>query len=65
MLAKESDEAEPYHLHNNVSITIKEHKKQSDGSCITTYYDGKQCTECGKLWKGDVIKEVKLAKCTH
>ena len=33
---------EPQHVHNIVDITLKEHKKNSDGSCKTTYYAGRK-----------------------
>lgn len=56
---------EPQHLHNIVDITLKEHKKFSDGSCKTTYYEGRECTICGTLWRGDVIEIVIKPKCPH
>lgn len=57
--------AEERHAHTLVDVTIKEHKKASDGSCTTTYYDGSKCSSCGATWKGDVIKVTTLTKCTH
>lgn len=60
-----SGTVEPNHVHTIVDVVIKEHKKQSDGSCITTYYEGKQCTGCGLTWKGDVIRTVTETKCPH
>ena len=59
------DTIDPQHIHHIIDVTIKEHKKQSDGSCITTYYEGGQCTSCGLTWKGDVIKETTYPKCPH
>lgn len=59
------DEAEPRHSHTFVSTKLEEHKKFSDGSCKTTYYDAKKCTGCGLIWKGDVIKETTYPKCPH
>lgn len=56
---------EPKHVHNIVDITLKEHKKNSNGSCKTTYYEGKKCTVCGTTWKGDVIKTVTEDPCMH
>ena len=56
---------EPQHVHNIVDITLKEHKKNSDGSCKTTYYAGRKCTVCGTTWKGDVIGETTMVKCNH
>jgi len=61
----EQGQIDPQHFHNLVDTTIKEHKKKSDGSCVTTYYEGQKCTSCGRLWKGDVINVVTMAKCTH
>ena len=56
---------EPQHIHKIVDITLKEHKKNSDGSCKTTYYEGRKCTVCGAIWKGDVIQVVTQPKCQH
>ena len=61
----DNGQAEVQHAHDLVEVTIKEHKKASDGSCTTTYYAGKQCSSCGATWKGDVIKVTTLTKCTH
>lgn len=48
-----------------LSDSLKEHKKKSNGSCVTTYYEGQKCSTCGTIWKGDVIRTVTDAKCTH
>ena len=61
----EQVQVEPRHTHKLVNITLKEHKKKSNGSCVTTYYEGQECTSCGLTWKGDVIRTVTDAKCTH
>jgi len=61
----EQEQIEPQHVHNIVEITLKEHKKNSDGSCKTTYYAGKKCTVCGATWKGDVIRTIIETKCPH
>ena len=58
-------DAEPNHLHNLVDVVLSHHVKNSDGSCTTTYYEGKECTVCGLLWQGDVINVITQAKCTH
>ena len=58
-------QVEPRHVHKLVNITLKEHKKKSNGSCVTTYYEGQECSTCGTIWKGDVIRTVTDAKCTH
>ena len=63
-LSKEP-QAEERHAHKLVEVTLREHKKASDGSCTTTYYDGKQCSVCGATWKGDEINVVTMKKCTH
>ena len=59
------DQIELQHVHKIVDITLKEHKKNSDGSCKTTYYEGRKCKVCGAIWKGDVINVVTMAKCIH
>ena len=56
---------EPRHTHTTVEVVISEHKKLSDGSCKTTYYEGLKCTVCGTVWKGDIIKTVTENPCTH
>ena len=61
----EQGQIEPQHVHNIVDITLKEHKKNSDGSCKTTYYEGRKCTVCGLTWKGDKIGETTMVKCNH
>ena len=61
----DTPQGEERHAHTLVDVTIKEHKKASDGSCTTTYYDGSKCSSCGATWKGDVIKVTTLTKCTH
>ena len=58
-------EVEPNHLHNLVDVVLSYHEKNSDGSCTTTYYEGKKCTVCGALWQGDVIRTVIEANCPH
>lgn len=59
------DQIEPQHAHQIVDITLKEHKKNSDGSCKTTYYEGRKCKVCGAIWKGDIIQIVIKPKCPH
>lgn len=65
VLIAAEDSVEPQHIHHIIDVTIKEHKKQNDGSCITTYYEGGQCTFCGTTWKGALIGETTLVKCPH
>lgn len=59
------NQIEPQHVHKIVDITLKEHKKNSDGSCKTTYYEGRKCEICGAIWKGDKIGETTMVKCNH
>ena len=59
------DQIKPQHAHQIVDITLKEHKKNSDGSCKTTYYEGRKCKVCGAIWKGDIIQIVIKPKCPH
>ena len=56
---------EPQHIHTIKDAVIKVHEKHSDGSCTTTYYEGRQCTGCGATWKGDIIQVVTQPKCQH
>lgn len=58
-------EIEPQHVHTWKSKNITEHKRYSDGSCKTTVYAAKYCTECGSTVKGDVIDEVTHKVCPH
>ena len=58
-------DVEPRHIHTIKDAVIKIHEKHSDGSCTTTYYEGRQCTGCGLTWKGDVIQVVTQPKCQH
>ena len=62
---KLGDTPQAEETHTLVAVTIKEHKKASDGSCTTTYYDGSKCSSCGATWKGDVIKTVTENPCMH
>lgn len=56
---------DPNHIHTIVDGIFKVHKKNKNGSCTTTYYEGRQCTGCGATWKGDVIKTVTEDPCMH
>lgn len=56
---------EPNHIHTIVDGVFKIHEKNKDGSCTTTYYEGRQCTGCGLTWKGDIIQVVTQPKCQH
>ena len=59
------NQVDPKHVHKYVDVTIQEHKKNADGSCVTKYYEGQKCTGCGKVVKGDKIGETTLDKCPH
>ena len=59
------EQIEPQHAHRIEDIILKEHKKNSDGSCETTYYKGRKCKICGTIWKGDIIQIVIKPKCPH
>ena len=58
-------EIEPQHVHTWKSKNITEHKRYSDGSCKTTVYAAKYCTECGSTVKGDIISEQTNKSCPH
>lgn len=53
------------HTHTIEPVTLEEHRKFSNGSCKTAYYEGRKCTSCGMLWKGDVIGAVMETNCPH
>lgn len=59
------NQTDPKHVHQNVDITIEEHKKYPDGSCMTKYYEGEKCTSCGNLIKDSLSRTVTLEKCIH
>ena len=58
-------DVEPRHIHTIKDAVIKIHEKHIDGSCTTTYYEGRQCTGCGLTWRGDLIKTVTENPCMH
>lgn len=45
--------------------TLRNHKKNSDGSCVVTDYDALQCSICGSVKAGDVIYVGTYTKCPH
>lgn len=61
----EQETISPKHLHSFEDTIVKKHQKFSDGSCETTYYEGKCCTICEKILVGDVIKTVIESSCNH
>ena len=59
------NQIEPNHVHEYVDITIKEHKKNADGSCVTKYYEAQKCTGCGKVVKGKLVQTIISEICNH
>lgn len=51
--------------HNYVDGTFSKHKKKSDGSCITSYYDAKRCSNCGQLVIESLISTETYQVCPH
>lgn len=47
------------------SGTYQKHVKDGSGGCVTTIYAAKRCEECGYVFKGEYISELKYAKCPH
>lgn len=55
----------PKHVHDYKKVNITEHKKNKDGSCKETIYEGKRCKSCNKTVKGNVIDVVTHTNCLH
>ena len=53
------------HTHILSDMNIKEHISSEDGSCITTQFEGRICTVCESVWKGNRIQTVEYMKCSH
>ena len=53
------------HQHNFIDVYLERHKKNSDGSCVTTLYEAVQCIICDRVWRGDKITAFTSGKCTH
>lgn len=45
--------------------TLRNHKKNSDGSCVVTDYDALQCSICGSVLANEVISTTTYTKCPH
>ena len=45
--------------------TLRNHKKNSDGSCVVTDYDALQCSICGSVKAGEVTYVGTYTKCPH
>lgn len=56
---------ETRHQHKFVDEKYKDHKKNKDGSCKLTIYEGKRCTVCDKVLKGDIYSENTYKPCRH
>lgn len=61
----EPTDSDARHLHTFKNVNVKEHTKNSDGSCVIVTYEGKQCTSCGATLVGDIISTTEYAVCTH
>ena len=58
------------HTHSLRDMNIKEHivndVPEVDGICVTTQYEGRICTVCGMVWKGnDTMQLVEYKECNH
>lgn len=51
--------------HEIVSGVVQIHHKNSDGGCAIETYEGTRCTECGMVWKGDLLREARKIPCPH
>lgn len=53
-------------FHTYVDTTLGEHTRNSDGSCVTLFYDAQRCTKCGyvkaKEYNGTTLT---CEKCPH
>ncbi len=60
-----NDEIDTNHIHKLVDTKAKEHIKNKDGSCDTTYYYAEKCSVCGKIRLGDSYSSTHYDKCPH
>lgn len=51
--------------HEIVPGVVQIHHKDSDGGCTTETYEGTRCTECGMVWKGNLLREARKIPCPH
>ena len=63
--ADSSQSRESCSNHDNVHGTVKKHSKNSDGSCVVDFYDGKRCSRCGKVVYGNLLNTQGYEKCFH
>lgn len=50
--------------HDVVPGVVQIHKKDSQGCTLETY-DGTRCSECGNMWKGDLLYITNKMPCPH
>lgn len=53
------------HIHNYKKVNIREHVKHEDGSCTITIREGKKCTKCNYVFRGNIISETTYKTCIH
>lgn len=61
---KESDKTTCNHNYS-VHLEITEHKKNSNGGCITDIYDGFKCTKCNDIKYGELLYTLTYMPCPH
>lgn len=64
---KESNSSEKVLCKHDYSIpgTLRNHKKNADGSCVVRDYEAQQCSLCGSVLAGDLISTTTYVKCPH
>ena len=51
--------------HNIISGIVQVHGRDGEGGCTLEVYDGTRCTECGTVWKGDLLHKTRKMPCSH
>lgn len=51
--------------HKTVSGIVQIHEKNSEGGCTLETYEGTRCTECGTVWKGELLHRTTKIPCIH
>lgn len=51
--------------HKTVSGIVQIHEKNSEGGCTLETYEGTRCTECGTVWKGELLHKTTKISCIH
>lgn len=59
------DEARFGCTHDKIDVSVTEHKKNSNGSCLTILYKAQQCIKCGVVWKVEELGRMTLNTCPH